>query len=175
MAKPRKMLGRPDSEVCQRIMAFMETQSRKTLAAWAVSFAAQRYLPICESGLPEDTSLPDAVTACRAYLAGERSLKAVKPYLKAAVDTARGLEDRPVIQAAARAVATACGTIQTPTNALGFLFYGAAASAYAQVGLQAEKETYEALALREFQEAYDSLQAVAVPEEEDPAKLNWNC
>ena len=80
-----------------------------------------------------------------------------------------------MIQAAARAVATACGTIQTPTNALGFLFYGAAASAYAQVGLQAEKETYEALALREFQEAYDSLQAVAVPEEEDPAKLNWNC
>lgn len=175
MAKPRKMLGRADSEECLRLMRLLETQSKKTLATWAISFAADRYLGLCMLEIPEDSSLLNAVTACQTYLAGERSLAAVKPCLKAAAETARKLEDKPALQASAKAVATACGTITTPTNALGFVFYGAAATAYTEVGMEADAAVYNALAQREFQQAYDSLKAVAVPEEPNPVKLKWNC
>ena len=78
-------------------------------------------------------------------------------------------------QAAARAVATACASVQTPTSALGFLFYTAAAAAYNEKGLNADASTYDALAEREFQAALQSLRAAAVPDEPHPARLNWGC
>ena len=78
-------------------------------------------------------------------------------------------------QAAARAVATACAAIQTPTNALGFLFYGAAASAYQTAGLTQNAECYDRMALNEFRKAFQSLQRVSLPDEPNPAKIKWNC
>lgn len=175
MAKLRKMLGSIQSEECVRLMGLIETQSRATLAAWAVEFAANRYLPLWKAACPEDGSLDAAVEACRAHLAGERKLAQVKPALKEAVQTARSLEDSPAAQAAARAVSTACGTVNTPTNALGFLFYGAAAVAYHEAGLMAEPAVYDELARREFRLACDSLREASVPDEPNPAKINWNC
>jgi hypothetical protein len=91
------------------------------------------------------------------------------------VEVARKLTDNPTAQAAARAVATACAAIQTPTNALGFLFYGAAASAYSAVGLAQNPEIYDRMALDEFQKAFQSLQQVSLPDEPNPAKMKWNC
>ena len=169
MAKLRKMLGRADAPVCVVLMQLMDTQSTATLAKWAVEYAAQHSLPLCPS-----VTLQDAVEACRAHLTGAQTLKAVKPAIRAAQAAARE-EGDPVRLAAARAVATACASVQTPTSALGFLFYTAAAVAYSEAGLNADASTYDALAEREFQAALQSLRAEAVPDEPHPARLNWGC
>lgn len=169
MAKLRKMLGKIDGPEVVAMMRLIETQSGKTLAAFAASFAETRYLPVCR-----DDRLAAAVTACGEYLAGDRSLKELKPFLKAAALAAREETD-PVIQAASRAVAVACAVAQTPTNALGFLFYGAAATAYHTLGLDKTQAEYEDAAAAEFTLAYGALEAIAVPQEPSPAKINWGC
>lgn len=112
--------------------------------------------------------------ACRAHLSGAQTLQAVKPLIRAAQAAAREESD-PVRQAAARAVATACASVQTPTSALGFLFYTAAAIAYSEIGLNADAQRYDALAEREFQAALQSLRKCAIPDEPHPARLNWGC
>ena len=76
---------------------------------------------------------------------------------------------------AARALSVACAVIQTPTNALGFSFYSAAASAYHQAGLTETAQTYDRLADAEFENILASLQAAAVPDEPNPVKIDWNC
>ena len=167
MAKLRKMLGRADAPVCAELMHLMDTQSAATLARWAVEYAAQRALPLCPS-----VPLQEAVDACRAHLSsGTQTLQAVKPLIRAAQAAAREESD-PVRQAAARAVATACASVQTPTSALGFLFYTAAAIAYSEIGLNADAQRYDALAEREFQAALQSLRKCAIPDEPHPARLN---
>ena len=169
MAKLRKMLGRADAPVCVELMSLMDTQSTATLARWAVEYAVRRVLPLCPS-----STLQEAVDACGAYCSGKQPLRAVKPSIRAAQAAARE-EGDPVRQAAARAVATACASVQTPTSALGFLFYAAAAVAYREAGLDADAQTYDALAEREFQAALQSLRDAAVPDEPHPARLKWGC
>ena len=166
MAKLRKMLGRADAPVCAELMHLMDTQSAATLARWAVEYAAQRALPLCPS-----VPLQEAVDACWAHLSGTQTLQAVKPLIHATQAAAREESD-PVRQAAARAVATACASVQTPTSALGFLFYTAAAIAYSEIGLNADAQRYDALAEREFQAALQSLRKCAIPDEPHPARLN---
>lgn len=80
-----------------------------------------------------------------------------------------------IAQAAARAISTACSVVQTPTGALGFTFYAAAAIIYEQVGLEEKPAVYDALAAEEMARTLASLQEAAVPDEENPAKINWHC
>lgn len=129
MPKLRKMLGDVNSEECISLMQLIETQSKSTLTAWAVGYVKENYLGLYEAEHPEDHRLRDAVSACEECLTGTKKLSEIKPVLKEAAQSARDAADYPVGQAAARAVSTACGTLQTPTNALGFIFYGAAAKA----------------------------------------------
>ena len=105
-------------------MRLMETQSKRTLANWAVAYAKAYYLPVFEAECPEERCLAETVAACESYGKGQTSLNELKPLLREAAQVARALADRPVAQAAARAVSVACSTVQTPTNALGYLFYG---------------------------------------------------
>ena len=119
--------------------------------------------------------MAETVAACEAYGKGQTSLNELKSLLREAAQVARALADHPVAQAAARAVSVACSTVQTPTNALGYLFYGAAAVAYSQAGLDRTAREYEELAAVEFQRAYASLQKACIPDEPHPAKLHWNC
>ena len=78
-------------------------------------------------------------------------------------------------QAAARAVTTACAVLSTPSNALGFTFYGAAAAAYSIAGEDASSAEYDQLGAAELQKLADSLKAAMIPDEPDPVKINWNC
>ena len=126
MAKLRKTLGSIDWPVCGALMQQIETQSAITLSRWAVDHAVQNCLPLC-SNTPELTA---AMDGCRNHLTGQLSLKELKPLLREAAAAARAT-DGTVEQTAP---ATACAVIQTPTNALGYLFYGAAAIAYSQAG-----------------------------------------
>lgn len=175
MPKLRKMLGNVDSRSCVSLMGLMETQSKATLASWAVDYAQSRFLPIYEVECPGDLRLRETLAACREHLEGNRPLNTVKPLLKEAAQIARDAASNPIAQAAARAVSTACASVQTSTNALGFLFYGAAAATYSQAGLTASAEVYDGLAASEWKKALDSFQKAAIPDEPNPAKLSWNC
>lgn len=172
MAKLRKMLGSVEDLAVTGLMALIETQSKATLARWAAEYAGGRYLPLLECREAEPPSV--AVEAVRACLEGRMPLKEVKPVLAAARKSAQEERD-PVRQAAARAVATACGVLTTPTNALGFAFYGAAAIAYHEAGTEADRAVHDRLAQEELERILSSLQAVAVPDEPEPVKVNWNC
>ena len=158
MPKLRKMLGDARHPTVLSLMRLMETQSHKTLVRWAVDCVRTRYLP-----LTEDARLCAALAAAGGWLKGELSLKAAQAPL------------REARQAAARAIATACAAIQTPTSALGFVFYGAAAAAYHQAGLNASKEVYDALADAELEALLSALQETAVADEPCPALLDWGC
>lgn len=171
MTKLRKMLGSVEDPAVRALMALIETQSRTTLTRWAVSCAAERYLPLTEG---KDGRLPAAVEAVRANLRGELTLKEAKALLAEARKAAQEETD-PIRQAAARAVSTACGTLTTPTNALGFAFYGAAAWAYHTAGTEAPREGHDRFAREELGRVLDSLREAAVPDEADPVKVSWNC
>lgn len=174
MAKLRKMLGRIDAPETVALMRLIETQSKTTLAAWAIGCARERYLPIFESINNADIQPRAALDACALYLDGGIKLAEAKQAIKPAVQTARDEQDHTA-QAAARAISTACAAITTPTNALGFLFYGAAAFAYSEAGLECDAQEYDVLATQELERALTSLQAVAVADEPNPAKIKWGC
>lgn len=171
MAKLRKMLGSVEDPAIRELMGLIETQSRITLTRWAVAYTAERYLPLTDRA---DGRLPAAVEAVRANLRGELTLKEAKVLLAEARKAAQEETD-PVRQAAARAVSTACGVLTTPTNALGFAFYGAAAWAYHTAGTEAAREEHDRLAQGELERILTSLREAAVPDEADPVKVNWNC
>lgn len=175
MAKLRKMLCKLDDPSIIALMDLMETQSKKTLAQWSIDYAQAHFLGIYEKAFPGDTGLREAIAAAQDFLAGRRTLKEVKPFLKNANQIARDCGDAPAAQAAARAVATACAVIQTPTSALGYTFYGVAAVVYDRDGLDQTQEFYDAQAAEEFKNILSSLRAAAVPDEADPVKIQWNC
>lgn len=175
MPKLRKMLGDSNSQECIELMQLIETQSQKTLAGWAIAYAKSNYLAIYEAECSKDLRLQDIISVCEEYLRGDKKLNEIKPSLREAGQLARDAADNPIAQAAARAISTACATIQTPTNALGFVFYGAAAIAYSEAGLTQKAEAYDELAAVEFRRALDSLQQASIPDEPQPAKIKWNC
>ncbi len=175
MATLRKMLGSADHPVIISLMKLIETQSSETLIRWSVNYAESHYLPIIEERRPQEERPGKAVEAVGSYLNQEMSLKDLKPFLADSRKAAQEIKDDPIAQAAARAVSTACSTAQTITGALGFTFYGAAASAYAAAGLSEKPEVYDELATAEFERIFQSLKSVAVPDEENPVRVKWNC
>lgn len=176
MAKPRlrKMLCDINSKECADLMRLIETQSKETLAKWAVGYAKNNYLRIYEEQ-KEDSRLRGALDLCEKYFSGNLKLAEVKPVVKEAAQLARDISGNPIAQAAARAISVACATINTPTNALGFLFYGSAAVAYSRAGLEESQEVYDRIAQEELLRALLSLKEVSAPDEKNPAKINWNC
>lgn len=171
MPQLRKTLGDIHSEICIQLMRLIETQSRETLARWASGYARESYLLLCRETCPD---LEPVVIDC--LVCAEQGTPAAcyrNRMWKAAIlaRTCCG----PAEQAAARAVAAACAVMQTPSNALGFLFYGAAAVAYGKDRLDTSQAECDAMAAEELRRAYESLSACAVSEETNPAKIRWNC
>lgn len=174
MAKLRKMLGKADDVELVTLMRQIETQSKTTLARWAADCAKNWYLPIAQAADPTDLCLSQLLDTVRACLEGKATQKQLKEQLR----EGRGLAQRmtePAAQAAARAIVTACGVLQTPTNALGFCFYGAAAATYHELGLERSAADYDSRACVEFERLSQALEQVMVPDEADPVQVDWNC
>ena len=174
MAKLRKMLGDVNSPVCMEIMALIATQSQKTIERWAVEYAAGNTLPLYRAEYPEETLLAETVKKCRCYMAGGMKLSQLKPVLSEARKLASATKG-DIAQAAARAVSAACASVQTPTNAFGFLMYAAAASAYATLGTDRVQQEYDVYAQAQMEKALVSLKSVAVENEPNPVKVDWHC
>lgn len=175
MVQLRKMLGDISSEECVALMHLIETQSKSTLSKWAIEYARRNYLTVYQRHCADDHTMAGLLAVCRAYAMGEGELKQAKNAIKMMRQRARELGEQPVAQVAARALSTGCAAIQTPSNAFGFLLYGAAAVSYDELGLACERETYDATAARELRRALASLQSAAIAGEANPAKISWNC
>ena len=173
MAALRKMLGRPDDPLCREMMALIDTQSLQTLAAWAADTAPQRYLPVYEAAGGEP-ALRQEAEVCRELIGAGGKPAALAPHLRELTRLARETQGAAA-QAAARAVSVACGVMRSPGNALGFVFYGAAAMAYSQAGVHETSGVYDQLARQEWTAVLDSLKMAALPDEENPVKIDWNC
>ena len=174
MANLRMMLGRVDDPPVVELMNRIETQSAPTLARWALQVVKERCLPVYEKAAPQDGRLRALLEDVEAHLRGELPQKELKTRLREGRALLKEVEE-PASRAAARAIVTAAGVIQTPTNALGFTFYATAAAAYDQLGLQAGRAEYDAFALRELERYAAALRAVQVPDEPNPVRVNWNC
>ena len=176
MPKLRKMLGKSDSLYIVSLMRLIETQSKATIAAWCMDYAEAFILPIYEKHCPGDNRPCAALGAARDWFAGVKKLPEVKQIiLHECHAAARELDDNPVAQAAARACGQAAACFHTPTHSLGLAFYGSAAIAYDRAGLNAEAAVYDEIAAIECAKMEGALRAVAVENEPNPVKINWNC
>lgn len=170
MAKLRKTLGSPTEPAVVALMEGMEGKSKEALTTWAMDYVAEKYLPL----VAETPLFAELLEKTKDCMVSSLPLKEWKGLLSEA-RKASAAEKEPVREAAARAIVTACGTWQTPTNALGFCFYGAAAMAYHQAGTAETKETYDMLATKELEQILASLMQVKTAPDEQAAKLQWNC
>ena len=170
MAKLRKTLESPTEPAVVALMEGMEGKTKEALTTWAMDYVAEKYLPL----VAETPLFAELLEKTKDCMVSSLPLKEWKGLLSEA-RKASAAEKEPVREAAARAIVTACGTWQTPTNALGFCFYGAAAMAYHQAGTAETKETYDMLATKELEQILASLKQVKTAPDEQAAKLQWNC
>lgn len=173
MAK-RRMLGSIEDPSVQGLMRVIETQRKETLAAWALASVEETCLPILARHEYSDERVTAAVAAAHALLEGAMTLRAAWPALNEARKAAQEAEE-PIVQAALRAVAVASAVYSTPTNALGFTFYQAAAVAYDSAADMTDAAACDALAAAELARLEQRLRACAVADEPDPVKIDWGC
>jgi hypothetical protein len=172
----RKTLGSVDAPHIVSLMRLIDTQSKATIAEWCLDYSETEILPVFERRRPRDDRPRRALQASRDWFEGKKKLVEVKSViLRECHAAARELDRDPAAQAAARACGQAAACFHTPTHSLGLAFYGAAAVAYDRIGLDGTAETYDAIAAEECAKLEAALRAVAIPDEPNPATLNWNC
>ena len=71
MTKTRKMLNDWDTPYIQALVKQIETQSKTTLAHWAIDYAEQFLLPIWNKHAPDDMRPHNALNAAREWLEGQ--------------------------------------------------------------------------------------------------------
>lgn len=176
MKKYRKMLSDINAPYLQSLMRLIETQSKITLANWAIDYAEAHMLPIYEKHCPGDNRPHQALEAARDWLAGKVKLPYVKNIiLNECHAAARELDNNPTAQAVARTCGQAAATIHASTHSLGLALYGALAIAYDKLGIDADWDALVNVAAVECAKMEAALLAVAIENEPNPAKINWNC
>jgi hypothetical protein len=176
MAKIRKMLGGWKEPYIQSLMRLIESQSKATIARWCMDYAEAHILPIYLKRRPGDDRPLMALAAARDWFEGRKKLPEVRHIiLNECHAAAREAEDDPAAQAAARACGQAAACFHTPTHSLGLAFYGAAAIAYDREGTSQTPGVYEHIAAEDCAKMEAALRAIAVENEPNPAKINWNC
>lgn len=175
MPRTRKMLSNWNAPYLVPLVKAIETQSKVTLAGWAIGYSEQVLLPIWTKHDPDDTRPQDALRAARDWLSGSLKLPEVKPLILACHAAARDAADNPAAQAAARAIAQSASTIHSARHCVGLPLYGALAAAYDALGTNAPSDQLEQYAAEECGRMLAALNAVSVGDEPNPAKINWYC
>jgi len=175
MPKARKMLSDWNAPYIQALMKLIETQSKSTLAHWAVDYAEQSILPLWNKHYPEDQRPQNALHAAREWLSGSIKLPQAKTSILECHAAAREADTNPVAQAAARAIGQCASTIHSARHCIGLALYGALAVAYDTLGTNASWKALEQCAADECWRMLDALQAVSVKDEPNPAKIVWKC
>lgn len=175
MKKPRKMFGKWDDACVQEIVKLMETQSKNTLMKWCLSYTLQHILPIYKKYYPTDNRPEIAIESAYEWIEGKNKLPEVKKKILDTHAAAREAEGNYAAQAAARTCGQASASIHVPTHAIGLVFYGTAAIAYDKIGINQIESEYQKIFIEECKKMLEALQNIAVKNEENLAKLNWNC
>lgn len=175
MPKARKMLSDWDAPYIQLLVKLIETQSKATLARWAVDYAEQAILPLWRKYYPDDLRPQYALNAARQWLSGAIKLPRAKTAILECHAAAREAGADPVAQTAARAIGQSASTIHSARHCIGLALYGALAVAYDTQGTNATWQQLEQGAADECGRMLDSLRAVAVENEPNPAKIVWKC
>lgn len=176
MPKARKMLSDWKALYIQSLMKLIESQSKETLANWAIDYAEQVILPLwSEGGRMGDQRPGAALIAAREWLSGKIKLPQAKAAILDCHAAARESEGNPVAQASARAIGQSASTIHSARHCIGLAFYGALAVAYARLGTAAPWDQIEQCAAEECGRMEAALRAVAVNNEPNPAKIDWKC
>lgn len=175
MPKTRKMLSDWKAPYIQSLMSLIETQSKETLANWAIAYSEAVMQPLWERDYPNDLRPQQALKAAREWLSGTIKLPQAKKEILACHGAARDAEGNPVAQAAARAIGQSASTIHSARHCIGLAFYGALAVAYDQLGTAASWDEIEQCAAAECGRIEAALRSIAVEHETNPAKINWNC
>lgn len=175
MPKARKMLNDWDAPYIQSLMKLIETQSKETLAHWAVDYAEQVILPLWSKYYPDDLRPQNALNAAREWLSGAIKLPQAKTAILECHAAAREAGENPVAQAAARTLGQSASTIHSARHCIGLALYGAIAVAYDTLGTNAPWQQLEQCAAEECGRMLNALHAVAVKNELNPAKIDWKC
>lgn len=175
MARARKMLSDWDAPYIQSLVKLIETQSKATLANWAVDYSQRVLLPLWHKHYPQDMRPEKALAAAKEWLEGEIKLPQAKPLILECHAAAREAASSPVAQGAARAIGQSASTIHSPKHCIGLPLYGALAVAHDKLGTKASWEQLEQCAAEECGNMLEALRSVAVDDEPNPAKINWNC
>lgn len=175
MVKLRKMLGDINSKECKDMMELISSQSHNTLSKWSIDYVKNNCLPIYEKECPNQARLKEIIILCEENLKNNKEIENIKDIVEETRKIARTNNDNILKETSTKALTTAIGTIKTPTNALGFLFYAIAAITYNNLGLNASILEYESYATKEFKKALESLQKVSIKDEIHPVKIKWNC
>ncbi len=175
MPKVRKMLSDWKAPYIQSLMKLIETQSKATLAHWAVDYAERVLLPLWGKHYPDDFRPQNALNAAREWLSGTIKLPQAKAAILECHASAREAEGNPIAQAAARAIGQCASTIHSARHCIGLAFYGALAVAYDQLGTDVPWGQIEQCAAEECGRMEAALRAVAVENEPNPAKIDWKC
>lgn len=173
--KLRKMLGDVNAPSVVALRELIDTQSKNTIRKWCLDYAANKILPIFEKHCPDDTRPQIAINAAHNYIDGKVKFPVVKNIiLNDCHAAARELAANPIAQAAARAIGQGSAVVHTLTHSLGLFFYAAAAVAYDRVGIDAGDQVYADIAEEVCLDYTKALNAVAVENEPNPAKLKWS-
>ena len=78
MPKTRKMLSDWDAPYIQSLVKLIETQSKQTLANWAVDYAENMILPLWIKYFPGDMRPQNSIDAARHWLSGSIKLPQAK-------------------------------------------------------------------------------------------------
>ncbi len=173
--KYRKMLSDWEAPYIQALARQIETQSKETLARWAVDYAGRVILPLWDKHCPGDERPRNALNAAREWISGTISFPQAKPTILACHAAARESAANPVAQASARAIGQSASTIHSAQHCIGLALYGALAVAYDRLGIQARWSDLEQFAAGECGRMLEALLAVSVPDEPKPAKISWQC
>jgi hypothetical protein len=131
------MLSDWDAPYIQSLVKQIETQSKTTLAQWAIDYAEHALLPLWSKHYPDDSRPWKALDAARDWLAGAIKLPQAKPVILECHAAARETEGNSVAQAAARAIGQCASTIHSARHCIGLALYGALAVAYDTLGTKA--------------------------------------
>ncbi len=175
MPKARKMLSDWKAPYVQSLMRLIETQSKSTLAKWAVDYSQRVILPLWCKYYPEDQRPQSALNAALEWLSGAIKLPQAKAEILKCHSAAREADGNPVAQASARAIGQCASTIHSARHCIGFAFYGALAVAYDRLGTEATWTQIEQCAAEECGRMEAALHVVAVENEPNPVKIDWKC
>ena len=175
MAKIRKMLSDWQKPAIQGLMALIETQSKRTLATWAINYSREVMLPLWQKDFPNESRPEESLQAARQWLDGEIKLPQAKPAILAWHGVVKVAEDHPIARGAARTIGQSGSSIHSARLCIGLAFYGALAVAYIELGITAPWDQLEQSAEEECWKMHRALQTIAVENEPNPAKIEWFC